>query len=408
MIWSEGSEASELTLIYTGSTDGVIWACASCSAEPRGGLARRAALLQRLKGETPGLLLVDSGDLLSARGRPVGDRRVPPVYRLLAYDAVNVGHQEFINGTGFFRDEVLSAGLPLVSAGLRDGKTGGLFVEPYLIRETAGLRVALLGLVDAQAFTAIHPRLWEGVTTASLSETVQRFVPSLRRQADVLVVLSNLGSEGDRDLAEEVPEIDVIVGGHPGPATSDPIKVGSTLIVRPGTGGEQIGRLDLQLDGARRITGYRHALIPVVASTVEGVSVGEAGSQKETASPRSTRRLFTPSEPCAVCHPRAMQAWLQSGHARAYDQLPADRRGNLGCLPCHATGWAEGGYLDEERTPGLQHVGCTSCHVMRRKHLSWPAKSPVSEVTEENCRQCHTPARSPDFSFAARWARIAH
>ena len=407
----------ELTIAYTGSTDGVIWPCMGCAEEPSGGLARRATAMRRLRESEPDLLLVDSGDLLSARGRPVGDRKVLELYRLLEYDAVNVGDQEFINGPGFFRDEVLAAGLPLVSANLFDVRTGDLLVAPYVIREKAGLRVALVGLVDAQAFMVLSPELYEGIGTGSLAEAVAAVVPELRDRADLLVVLSNLGSEGDRDLAEEVPEIDVIVGGHSGGELAEPLRIGQTLIVRPGHGGRLLGRLDLVVDGQGRIAEYSHDLLslpesvpeaPDLVAAVVGVAPWEAGSQKEMVPSVHTGRLYTESVRCAGCHPEAMGTWRAHGHARAFESLPVGLRGNLGCLPCHATGWAKGGYIDESRTPQLKHVGCTSCHVMRRKHLSWPDRSPVPTVGDEDCRRCHTDEWTPEFSFEAYWARIEH
>lgn len=408
---------AELTIAYTGSTNGAIWPCEGCFAEPLGGLGRRATVLQQLRRKRPDLLLLDSGDLLSARGRSTGDRQVLGVYGLLGYDAVNVGDQEFINGREFFDAEVRGAGLPLISASLRDGQTEKLLLTPYVVRRISGVRVGVLGLVDAQAFMVLRPDAYQGVRVASISATLERYLPEMRAQADVIIVLSHLGAEGDRDLAEEAPDIDVIVGGHVGAASRAPLKVGETLIVRPGAGGEYVGRLDLTLNAAQQIEGYAHTLIPLdgavpddagVARMVEGVAIDEAGSQKEMMPAIHTGRLFTASERCGGCHRRAFETWQQHGHAHAFAILPPERRGNLGCLPCHATGWAKGGYIDEARTPDLKHVGCTSCHVVRQKHLSWPAKSPVADVTEADCRRCHTEKQTPDFEFETYWSRMAH
>jgi hypothetical protein len=121
-----------------------------------------------------------------------------------------------------------------------------------------------------------------------------------------------------------------------------------------------------------------------------------------------TGRLFTESARCAGCHPEAAAVWRDHGHASAFHTLPSEMRGNLGCLPCHATGWAKGGYIDARRTPDLQHVGCTSCHDMRLKHLSWPDRSPVPEVTAETCLRCHTEKWTPDFDFERHWPLIQH
>jgi 2',3'-cyclic-nucleotide 2'-phosphodiesterase (5'-nucleotidase family) len=55
-------------------------------------------------------------------------------------------------------------------------------------------------------------------------ETAKRWVPFLNRHADVVVVLSHLGwcplgdciSPNDVHLAQQVPGIDLILGGHSG------------------------------------------------------------------------------------------------------------------------------------------------------------------------------------------------
>jgi len=367
--------------------------------------------------EHPDLLLVDSGDLLSARGRPVGDRKVLAVYGRLVYDAVNVGDQEFVDGVDFFRREVMTAGLPLISASLSDETTGRLLVPAYRIRQVAGVRVALIGLVDAQAFMVLRPELYRGVRVAAVSAALERTLPEVRERSDLIVVLSNLGSEGDRDLAEEVPEIDVIIGGHSGDATEEPVEVGRTLIVRPGPGGEFVGLLTLRVDPSGGIRGQEHRLIPLTASTpgdstvramVRGVAEWEAGSQKEMMPSIQTGRLYTESQRCAGRHPEAMEAWRHQAHAHAFEVLPPETRGNLGCLPCHATGWGKGGYIDERRTPQLANVSCTACHEMPRKHLSWPARSVGKKVAAQDCKRCHTPKWTPDFDFDSYWQRIAH
>ena len=61
---------------------------------------------------------------------------------------------------------------------------------------------------------ATHPRTVAGLRFFSPVATAPRYVADLRQRADVVVVLSHLGHRADRALAEEVPGIDVIVGGR--------------------------------------------------------------------------------------------------------------------------------------------------------------------------------------------------
>ncbi len=409
--------ARTVTLLYTGSTDGAVWACPSCSGTPQGGLARRATLIHRQRQQTPDLLLVDAGDLLSARARLSGDRRVLAIYRLLAYDAINVGDQEFVHGLDFVRSEIAASGMPFVSACLHDSASGALLFPPYVVREAGGVRVGILGVVDALAFMGLPAAAHRGVKVSSVAVALASWLEPLRAACDVLVVLSNLGGQGDIDLAEEVPGIQVIIGAHAGGPRREPQQVGSTLLCRPGHGGEYVGRLQLQLDAAGKVTGWAHELLPVaeslpadssVAALVRDLPLWATGSQKEVLPSFQTGRLHAPSDLCADCHRPAAAAWARSAHAAAFGVLPPEAQGNLGCLPCHATGWARGGYVDAERTPTLQNVGCTACHAVPRKHLSWPSRAPVARVAEATCRECHTPEYTPGFDFQQHWARIRH
>lgn len=412
-----GQAASTLTIVYTGSTNGALWPCLSCSAVPLGGVGRRAHVLRQLRHEHSDMLLVDSGDVLSAKGRKAGDRRLLQVYERLEYDAVNVGDQEFVNGRAFFDTCVAGAGVPWVSASLTDVHSGDLLVPPYVIRTVSGLDVALLGVVDGQSFMTLHPEAFEGVAVGSVAGVMERYLPELMERADVVIVLSNLGTEGDYDLATEVDGVDVIVGGHSGDVLHEPLQVDGTLIVRSGAGGEYVGQLQFQLNEHGDIQDFEHKLISLemsvpeesaVAAMVNDLAPWQAGSQKEMMPSVQTGRLHTQSARCGACHSEALTAWKEHGHSRAFATLPPERRGNLGCLPCHATGWAKGGYIDERRTPDLQNVGCTACHQVRRKHLSWPHRSPVPPVTAEDCRACHTPKWTPEFDFHTHWSRIAH
>jgi 2',3'-cyclic-nucleotide 2'-phosphodiesterase (5'-nucleotidase family) len=104
-------------------------------------------------------------------------------------------------------------------------------------------------------------------------ETARRLVPELRRRADLVVCLSHLGLEEDRQLAAAVPGIDVIVGGHTHTFQESPVQVGSTVIVQAGERGTVLGLLALEVrDG--KVTSSSGRLFSVD---------GSAGEERETA-----------------------------------------------------------------------------------------------------------------------------
>jgi hypothetical protein len=78
---------------------------------------------------------------------------------------------------------------------------------------------------------------------------------------------------------------------------------------------------------------------------------------------------------------------------------------NPECLPCHAVGYREGGFISVSRTPEYGGVQCISCHGDMEEHMNYheglldeEATGP-QEVTEAVCLYCHTDQRDGDFVF---------
>jgi 2',3'-cyclic-nucleotide 2'-phosphodiesterase (5'-nucleotidase family) len=64
----------------------------------------------------------------------------------------------------------------------------------------------------------------------------------------LIVLLSHLSSVADQQLAESVPGIDVIIGGHDHKVVCPPLVVNGTIITQAGEYGKYLGRLDLEVD----------------------------------------------------------------------------------------------------------------------------------------------------------------
>jgi peroxiredoxin len=125
------------------------------------------------------------------------------------------------------------------------------------------------------------------------------------------------------------------------------------------------------------------------------------------------RTLFQPgayvgSESCRSCHEQQYALWAQSGHARAFDTLPAADRTKAECVSCHVTGHEkEGGYpAGGAPTAG---VGCESCHGPGARHVAEGAthKGDILALSDkcdscvilQICGSCHTEKWSPNFEF---------
>ena len=209
-----------------------------------------AQKISDLKKSEPGSLYFDSGDALSAGNifwRPFGEP-ILDLMNSIPCDAMCMGNREFHFSRTGIRSKLSKANFPILTANLRglenvvDGK-----VEPYRIFEVNGVRVAVFGLtVPAIEIGAFVSKMY-GVYFADPRETAAEIVPQLREQADVVVVLTHIGMRKDKELAEKVSGIDVILGGHSHSKRHRILE--ESLIAHHGYRAHWIGKVMIDFDG---------------------------------------------------------------------------------------------------------------------------------------------------------------
>jgi 5'-nucleotidase len=185
-----------------------------------GGLARVAAFRARLKGRHPGLVTTLGGDYLSpsalgmarVNGERLNGRQMVAVLNLLGLDWATFGNHEFDIPEPAFRTRLAESTFHIVSSNVTDAAGApfpGVVQDAVVPVKTPGgvVRIGLLGLtIDAnkQAWVRYMPPV----------DAARAAVARLKGRCDVIVALTHLALEGDRQIAESVPEIDLILGGH--------------------------------------------------------------------------------------------------------------------------------------------------------------------------------------------------
>ncbi|MGQ9697713.1 MAG: bifunctional metallophosphatase/5'-nucleotidase, partial [Armatimonadota bacterium] len=232
-----------------------------------GGLARAATIVQQVRQALPNVLLFDSGD--SAHGTVEeylsAGRSIVDAINTLGYDAVCPGNHEFGWGREQARALLSALKMPVVCANMLDEATGTPWanVKPWIILTVGKLRVAVFGLITRQAYDIEWPSFLEGVRIEDPVAVASRLVPELRRQADLVILLSHLGLKADQELAAAVPGIDIILGGHSHDNVRTRMFVGATLIAQTGAHMERIGRIDLILKRKENSQGPRYEIVVI-------------------------------------------------------------------------------------------------------------------------------------------------
>lgn len=118
---------------------------------------------------------------------------------------------------------------------------------------------------------------------------------------------------------------------------------------------------------------------------------------------------FMGPESCKACHPAAYNAWKQSKHARAAEDLSPQQQKDPKCMSCHAPD------LQEQKVAG---VSCETCHGGGQYYsASYVMKDPelarlvgLQDPSERTCRTCHdtsSPSLQP-FNFQDKLKKMDH
>jgi 5'-nucleotidase / UDP-sugar diphosphatase len=296
-----GAAPVELTILHTNDIHGHILPWTGWQGEMNGktvgGFDRLASVVRKVRAERANVLLLDAGDTISDTMPAVESKGavVTELMNAVGYDAMTIGNHEPDFGPEALRQRIAESRFPVLAANLYDRNSNTHFTKPYVIKTAGGLRVGILGLAYPNTPLTTSPKNVEGLEFREAVETAAKYVPLLRKErVDLVIVLSHLGLNGEKHLAENVPGIDVIVGGHSHNRMRDPLQVGGTLLVQAGAHLSDVGRIDLTVDGGK-VVRHRRELI-LLDNAVVG-SDTEIAAILRRARPRSDQSLAQASGP---------------------------------------------------------------------------------------------------------------
>ena len=226
-----------LRLVETSDVHGAFFPYNFIEQRPmRGSLARVSTYLKQQR-QTYGdrLILMDNGDILQGQPtcyytnfvKPTLKNMAAEVMNYLKYDAEAIGNHDVETGHKVYDKWIKELNCPTLGANIIDTKSGKPYVEPYLMLEREGVRIAVLGMLTPAIPNWLHESLWSGMRFEEMVGCARQWVKTLREkeQADVVVGLFHSGWEGgisteqyDEDaakkIAEQVEGFDIIFFGH--------------------------------------------------------------------------------------------------------------------------------------------------------------------------------------------------
>ena len=199
--------------------------------------------VQRILSLKPeGAFFFDTGDCIKTGNLGIPTKR-DPAWALLAEagcDAGVLGNRETHVMGAAFRAKIEGHRHPLLCANLC-AKDGSRPLPSSMIFERHGLSVGVFGVMvpmvtERMASRAASAYLWDSPLKAAAEQVLQ-----LRNEVDVLVALTHIGLTQDRALAQAVPGIDIVFGGHSHSVLEIPERVGNTWICQGGSHGRHVG-----------------------------------------------------------------------------------------------------------------------------------------------------------------------
>ena len=246
------------------------------------------------KAGTRDNLLIDQGDFF--QGHPVGTmsegRSVITYMNMIGYDFLTIGNHEFDLGEDVLIKTLKMAEFPILSCNIVKKGTNELidYVQPYIIIEKLGLRIAVIGVTTTDTEQMSFPDNIKNVDFLPAKEQVQKYVDIVREQdVDLVIVSGHMGlpynpqpaydarySNPDeekeerrwgydaQEIAHEVEGIDILFGGHMHKGFAKPWEDPEThtLVLQGYAYGSSVGHVTIKIDkDTKTISGYESPAI---------------------------------------------------------------------------------------------------------------------------------------------------
>ena len=286
----------------------------TCNAEEAaadecfGGAARLATAIAAAREAATNPILLDAGDqyqgsLLYTMYKGAMSAEFMP---MLGYDAMAVGNHEFDDGPAALGTLLDGVDFPVLSANIDVSGEPVLAdrIEKSTVLEAGGERIGIVSVLAEDTPETSSPG--PNVVFSPIVDAAQAEIDRLTEEGvNKIVVLSHVGLNADKRMAEALTGVDVIVGGHSHTLLGDmedaadayPVMVGDVPVVQAYAYGKYLGELVVTFDDAGEVLSAEGAPILLDASVAEDEAV--AARVAELAAPLEALRAEVVAETSA-------------------------------------------------------------------------------------------------------------
>lgn len=198
------------------------------------------------------VILLDAGDAVhgtTSVNLSEGENMIE-LMNELGYKALSPGNHEFNYGSDKLKELEELAEFDFIASNIEDENGDQLF-NTFTEWQVFGESIGIIGVGSQETRTTTHPNNIENITFTDEVDAVKGQINELSDQFSKFILLSHAGFGVDQEIAREIPELDLIIGGH----SHTPVIGGSyvdgnerTLITQAWEHGKLIGVVHLDFD----------------------------------------------------------------------------------------------------------------------------------------------------------------
>jgi 2',3'-cyclic-nucleotide 2'-phosphodiesterase/3'-nucleotidase len=229
------------------------WEYAIDEANNNTGYVLTDTVVSKIKADYPNTLLLDIGDSMQDNSAELFIKNdthpIIQVLNFLEYDAWILGNHEFNYGLSFLEKNIEHFNGRVVCSNIEYADSHKYYVLPCQIYIISGVRVAVVGA------TAPHIKQWEASTPDHFKnleftdpiESLKNTIKSIQGKYDILIGCVHISRNGEYEaegisgafqIAEAIPEFDVIIAGHEHATYCE--KINGTWVLEPGSFGSYV------------------------------------------------------------------------------------------------------------------------------------------------------------------------
>ena len=255
-----------------------------------GGFAHLKTLVDMMRAQRPGALLLDGGDTWQGSATSLWTNAQDMVDACIQLGVdIMTPHWEATFGADRMMEIVnkdfKKAGVDFVAQNILTNDFGDQVFKPYTIREQNGVKIAVIGQAFPYTPIANPAYMIPDWTYGIRDDSLQKWVDEARAKgAQVVVVLSHNGMDVDLKMASRIHGVDAIFGGHthdgvPRPVPVKNAKGGTTLVTNAGSNGKFLGVMDFEVRGGK-VQSFKYRLLPVFSNLLPADPAMSAYIQK--------------------------------------------------------------------------------------------------------------------------------